>query len=437
MISQFLFAGLPYLAVALLVIGSIYRFRNDPYSYTALSSQFLEDRKLLLGSLPWHVGIFIVLFGHGIAFLLPTIWGSLTSSRLFLITVEVIGLAGALLALIGLGMLIARRLTSAKLQKVTTNLDLTLLVLLGFQVLTGIGIALQLRWGAAWATGTTTPYLWSLLTLRPELGYVTELPGLVQVHIVGAWVIAAVLPFTRLVHVFSLPFSYIFRPHQRVIWTRPRPAPVNIAASPDSRRTFMKGALGISSAGALLSVGFMEKAVRFFRGPDTTADEDAEILEKRLRRLRVTTEERELELERMKREFIEVARVGELDASTGKYFIDYAMRPALAFLGSDGFPILISAKCTHLGCTVSSKVDSQGRLLCPCHVSYFDVRTGQPNAGAPAKEPLPRLGWVLFDASGELICTQGPDGKRQGEPSAEALAHAQVFISKSHEGASS
>jgi Rieske Fe-S protein len=93
----------------------------------------------------------------------------------------------------------------------------------------------------------------------------------------------------------------------------------------------------------------------------------------------------------------------------------------------------VSAKCTHLGCTVASTLDSQGRLLCPCHISYFDLKTGQPNAGSPAKAPLPHLGWVIRDAGGNILAARGPEGGVEGGADPSGLASGAVYIAKRYE----
>ena len=77
--------------------------------------------------------------------------------------------------------------------------------------------------------------------------------------------------------------------------------------------------------------------------------------------------------------------------------------------------------------------DAQGRILCPCHVSFFDVRTGMPNAGAPAKTPLPHLAWVLMDAAGRVIASRGPGGDVEGAP--RDLDGLDVYIARSPEEA--
>lgn len=437
-----LFVALPYLALLTLVVGSVIRYRRDRFSYSSLSSQFLEGRGLLWGSVPFHAGILVLLVGHLVPLVAPRAWTELTAHRPFLLAVEGIGVTAAVLAAAGLAVLLVRRVTAGRLQPVSSVLDVVVLGLLLAQVAGGLGVALAHRWGAAWSPGTTTPYLWSLLTLRPEVAYVTGLPSLVKLHLVGAWVIFLLVPFTRLVHMFSLPLAYLTRPFQKVVWTSPRRLEAQTARErrrAEGRRHLVKGLAGAGAAGALLGVGVLDKLFGYLRGPDMTLDEEAGLLRKRLERLEMTAEERELQLERMRSRYIRVARLGELDRDQGHYFIDYQMRPALAFRGDDGLPLLISAKCTHLGCTVASQVDDEGRLLCPCHISYFDLETGEPNPGSPAKAPLPRLGWVLRDADGNVVMARSPDGERVGDVAAAddaALEGYDVYIARSFEGIS-
>jgi nitrite reductase/ring-hydroxylating ferredoxin subunit len=119
-----------------------------------------------------------------------------------------------------------------------------------------------------------------------------------------------------------------------------------------------------------------------------------------------------------------------LAETKGKYFTDYAMAPGFAFKGKDGQPIVLSAKCTHLGCTVGSEVDGQGRVLCPCHISYFSIATGQPNDGAPAKLPLPPIGWALMDEAGKEVAARRPGQPLQGKVDAELFKKCGLYITK-------
>src|SRR3989338_2322556 len=100
--DYFLFVGLPYIALFSLIVGVIYRFNSDKYSISSLSSQFLEKEKLLWGSVPWHIGIIVILLGHIVAFTMPSFLHALVSNVRILYTFEAIGLTFALFALCGL-----------------------------------------------------------------------------------------------------------------------------------------------------------------------------------------------------------------------------------------------------------------------------------------------------------------------------------------------
>jgi nitrate reductase gamma subunit len=435
MLEQFLFVGLPYIALFVMIVGSIYRFRTQRFSYSSLSSQVLESRYLRWGNLAWHLGIFVIVLGHLIPFLLPGLWQALTSNGVFLLAVETIGIVAAFLALAGLGVLLARRALSSKISAVTSTADFLVLLLLIAQVLVGISVASGARWGAAWSTNTTTPYLWSLLMLQPAPEYVAGLPPTVKLHLVLAWLIFLLVPFTRLVHAFSIPIAYLWRPPQKVVWLSA--SPILAAARPlhhafESRRYFLRGALGAAGAAFLLSIGVLGKLGQFFRGPALAAEQEAELLQKKLERLELAAAERALEVERIQNPYIFVANLAELSDQDGKYFTDYQMRPALAFKDEQGLPLLISAKCTHLGCTVASTVNN-GRILCPCHVSWFDVKTGKPDPGAPAKVPLPHIGWVLMDPAGKLVASQRPGGPMEGTVDLAQAAGYGVYIAKQFE----
>ena len=86
------------------------------------------------------------------------------------------------------------------------------------QVILGCWIALGFRWGSSWFAADLTPYLWSLVALSPDTAAVFALPWVIKLHIVGAFAILFVVPFTRLAHVMVAPFHYIVRPYQQVIW---------------------------------------------------------------------------------------------------------------------------------------------------------------------------------------------------------------------------
>lgn len=220
MFDTFFFAAVPYLAVAIAVIGGVVRYRSDRFSYSSYSSQFLENRTLFWGSVTWHYGILLVLAAHVVALVFWDQWAIVLSSPTRLYSLEVAGLALSLLAFAGLAVLTFRRFRYRRVATVTTAMDWVLLVALLGQVATGIWIALEFRWGSSWYVHTVVPWLISLFKLDPRVELMTILPWVVKVHAVGGFVLIALFPFTRLVHAVAYPVTYVWRPFQVVIWNR-------------------------------------------------------------------------------------------------------------------------------------------------------------------------------------------------------------------------
>ncbi|MDP6124955.1 MAG: respiratory nitrate reductase subunit gamma, partial [Candidatus Latescibacteria bacterium] len=222
MLDVFLYGVLPYVAVVTFLGTSIQRYRREPFTFSSLSSQFLESRRLFWGSVPFHMGILTLFFGHLIGFLFPmsvTIWNGEPARLLIL---ESTALAAALLTTVGLIGLIYRRIATTRLWAITTPTDIMVYVALLFSIATGLWVALGLRWGSAWYTHTIVPYLWSILKFQPDIQRVAELPLAARLHFLAAVVLFGLFSFTRLVHILVTPVPYLWRPVQQVIWNRAR-----------------------------------------------------------------------------------------------------------------------------------------------------------------------------------------------------------------------
>ncbi len=222
MLDVLLFGALPYVAMALFLVVSIQRYRREPFTFSSLSSQFLESRRLFWGSVPFHVGILTLFFGHLLGFLLPqqlVLWNRVPL-RLF--AFEASGLVAALLTLVGLVGLMLRRAGNPRLRVNTSKADLLVYALLSFQIVTGLWVALTLRWGSSWYAQAVVPYLRSIFLFQPEVQRMVELPLVARLHVIGALALFAVFSWTRLVHVLVAPVPYLWRPLQLVIWNRDR-----------------------------------------------------------------------------------------------------------------------------------------------------------------------------------------------------------------------
>jgi nitrate reductase gamma subunit len=256
MLDHLLFIILPYAAVVLAVVVTALRYFRKGFTFSSLSSQFLESNELFYGSIAWHFGILSVLVGHLIGFLFPktVLWFNGVPARLYLL--ESTALLFGLLSLVGLVHLIVRRHVSSRIRVVTSKMDIVILLLLLIQVSLGVYTAIFYRWGSSWYATSAVPYLRSLWLLQPDMRMIAPLPLMVKLHIINASLLIAFFPFSRLVHMLVVPISYLWRPYQLVIWNRdprqrihqaPRPKaqPANVPwpadeRAPESRPAFTR-----------------------------------------------------------------------------------------------------------------------------------------------------------------------------------------------------
>jgi nitrate reductase gamma subunit len=219
-INTLLFAIFPYVAIAVAIIVTCLRYFNYRFTYSSLSSQFLESKQLFWGSVTWHYSILAILTVHIIGFLMPRSILAWNGVPWRLYVLESTGLAMGFLSLWGILVLIFRRLSQARIRVVTSPMDLLLLLALLIQVVAGVWTAIFYRWGSSWYAASAVPYLRSLFLFNPNLDLVATLPVMVKIHIVGAFGLVLLIPFTRLVHFLSVPLQYVWRPPQVVVWNQ-------------------------------------------------------------------------------------------------------------------------------------------------------------------------------------------------------------------------
>jgi nitrate reductase gamma subunit len=216
--DTFLLVLFPYIAVTVFLVGFIVRYRQSGFTVTSLSSQLLEGRSLFWGTIPFHIGIIALFFGHLIAFLIPQTVLAWNARPVRLLVLETTGLIFGITTLIGMLALMHRRATNPRIRAVTSRADVGVELLLLTQIVLGVWIAIGYRWGSSWFASDLTPYLWSLVRFAPDTGAAFAMPWVVKLHIVGAFAILALIPFTRLVYILVAPLHYITRPYQQVIW---------------------------------------------------------------------------------------------------------------------------------------------------------------------------------------------------------------------------
>jgi nitrate reductase gamma subunit len=213
-----LFGILPYVAVALALVGTVERYRRHPFSVTSGSSQFLENRRHFWAVVPFHAGILVVLAAHVVGIFIPGTLAGLAARPRALLVVEVLALTFGLLAAVGFTLVLVRRAVDARLRVSTGPLDVLVYLLLFVQLAGGVAVALTSAWGAAWYGVVAAPYFASLARFAPDVAVIAAMPPLVKIHVACAWLLIAVFPFSRLVHVVAVPNSYLWRRPQVVRW---------------------------------------------------------------------------------------------------------------------------------------------------------------------------------------------------------------------------
>ena len=209
---------MPYVSLVVLLTVSIQRYRSQAFSYSSLSSQFLENQHHFWGVVPFHYGIITVLFGHLVGFLIPQqlLWWNSVPVRLYFF--ELTGFVFAILTLVGLISIIIRRMTNPKIKMVTSRADWIIFGIFIIQIITGLYMAVFHSWGSSWFATSMAPYMWSIVSFSPDVTYLTAMPWTVKLHIASAYFMLTFFPYTRLVHILVVPNPYLWRKPQVVRW---------------------------------------------------------------------------------------------------------------------------------------------------------------------------------------------------------------------------
>ena len=217
----------PYVSMAVLVLGTIYRHRYDKFGWTTRSSQLYESDILRWGSPLFHVGILLVLGGHIAGLVVPKSWTAAVGidDHAYHALAVGLGSVAGLLLLLGMAILIARRRLVGPVFTATTRNDKGMYLILAVVILFGLWTTIRINtFGPGYDYRETVgPWLRSLFILRPDPEQMAGVPVGLQAHIAAAWVLFAVWPFTRLIHAFSAPVGYLTRPYVVYRSRDPRP----------------------------------------------------------------------------------------------------------------------------------------------------------------------------------------------------------------------
>lgn len=221
---HFLFGVLPYLAITIMVAGSIIRYDRDPFTWKSKSSQLLRKRSFVVGSVLFHVGVLMILVGHLVGLLTPiALFDALGVSHAAkqILAVVAGGVAGAM-ALVGGMILLVRRFGDPRIRANSGFGDNLVIVMLVAQVILGLGSIFptlshldgsEMVKFMAWAQG--------IAYFQPgAAGHIADVHWIYKAHILLGLALFIVFPFTRLVHMISAPVRYLWRPGYQIVRSR-------------------------------------------------------------------------------------------------------------------------------------------------------------------------------------------------------------------------
>ncbi|GEL20392.1 respiratory nitrate reductase subunit gamma [Pseudonocardia asaccharolytica] len=217
-VDVLLWGVLPYVMVVILVSGTIWRYRYDKFGWTTRSSELYESRLLRIGSPLFHFGLLVVIIGHVIGLLIPESWTDAIglSEHAYHIQALVLGGIAGFCTLVGVGILVYRRRTSGPVFMATTRNDKLMYVVLVAAIVAGLATTVL-------GTGiigeqhsyreTVSPWFRSLFVLQPDVASMGQSNLEFKIHTLIGMLLFTIWPFTRLVHAFTAPLAYLFRPY--------------------------------------------------------------------------------------------------------------------------------------------------------------------------------------------------------------------------------
>lgn len=212
-----LWVALPYICGTVFIVGHLWRYRYDKFGWTTRSSQVYENRMLRWGSPMFHIGILMVFVGHVVGLMIPREWlyAVGVTEEMYHIGAVGLGSFAALLTLAGLTILIYRRRRVGPVFLATTRMDKVMYVFLAGALGFGTIATLvhQILGDGFSYRESISPWFRQLLILQPDPELMANVPLLFKLHVISALLLFALWPFTRLVHVFSAPVWYLFRPY--------------------------------------------------------------------------------------------------------------------------------------------------------------------------------------------------------------------------------
>lgn len=213
-----LWGVLPYVMVAMLIGGLVWRYKYDQFGWTTRSSQLYESRLLRIGSPLFHFGLLVVIVGHFGGLVIPKSWTAAAgvSDELYHLLALSLGTVAGVATLAGIAILIYRRRTTGPVFMATTRNDKLMYVVLVAAIVAGLSTTVLSVIGPhsdQTYRDTVSPWFRSLFVLQPDITAMAAAPLAFKLHTLVGMLLFCLWPFTRLVHAFTAPLHYLFRPY--------------------------------------------------------------------------------------------------------------------------------------------------------------------------------------------------------------------------------
>ncbi|RTR04507.1 respiratory nitrate reductase subunit gamma [Halomonas nitroreducens] len=218
-LQHLIYGYYPYLAGTVFLVGSLLRYDQGQFTWKTGSSQMLSSKNMRLASNLFHIGILVIFFGHLFGMLTPHwVYAPFLSAGAKQVIAIVVGGIAGVLCLAGGAMLLHRRLTNPRVRASSSTMDTLILALLVLQAALGVTTVFfslghldgeMMLTLAAWAQAI-------VFFGGGAADYMAEVSWIYKVHVFLGLTIILLFPFTRLVHVWSVPLGYITRRYQLV-----------------------------------------------------------------------------------------------------------------------------------------------------------------------------------------------------------------------------
>lgn len=212
MASIFWWVVFPYITLTIFIVGLLYRYTFKQSTWTAPSTEIFEKKWLRIGSPLFHWGIIFAFIGHVMGVILP-----IEFYDMFGITEEMYhfggivggGIAG-LMVVVGLIILLIRKFSAPRVRAHAGFGDYFAVLIVLFVSIIGVYMTIIYNTTviAYEYRVTIGPWFRSLFYFQPKYVLMEEVPQIFQLHVISAFVLFASIPFTKLVHIFSVPIRY-------------------------------------------------------------------------------------------------------------------------------------------------------------------------------------------------------------------------------------